>query len=258
MRRWWPVGVIVFVALVLLASFQAAFQHAAPSGSGSDAAQRGPAAHWTFSARLGDRVIDSAGGHDGIVRHPIWMTSEKYFSFSVILRLDGERTYMEVPSAEELPFDGAFTLAAWVKSDSHRDRQILVYKADPGGNFRAAPVTFYVPWGQGRLGLVLSDGQKRVGFLSDGTIRTGQWHHVALTYDDRTGEIRYYIDGEPAGEDTTSWRPRDHPGPLYIGMGRAREEAFFPFRGELESLMVYERALAPQEIQRLYRRETLP
>lgn len=253
MRRWLPLGILAIVGLVLLVSLQTAFQHRASSDS-----ERGPVAYWSFSSRVGDRVVDTAAGHDGLVYYPHWVTSVESFSFNVVLELDGEKTYMEVPSAEHLTFEGDFTLAAWVNAESHRERQILVFKGDVGGDFRAAPIIFYVPWGEGRLGLVLSDGGRRVGFLSDRTIRGNRWQHVAFTYDEQTGKIRFYIDGEEAGERMTSWRPRRHFGPLYIGMGRAGGEAFFPFRGQIESLVLYERELSLEEIQALARRVSLP
>ncbi len=253
MRRWLPLGILAFVGLVLLASLQAAFQHRV-----SSSVQGGPVAYWSFSARVGDRIIDAAGGHDGLVHYPRWVTSVKSFSFNVILELDGEKTYVEVPSGGQLTFEGAFTVAAWVNVESHTKRQILLFKGDDQGDFRAAPIVFYVPWGEGRLGLVLSDGGRRVGFLSDGRISRGQWHHVAVSYDDQTGRIRFYIDGDPAGERMTSWRPRSHLGPLYIGMGRAGGEAFFPFRGLIESLVLYEWELSLEEIQALARRVALP
>jgi hypothetical protein len=253
MRRWLPLGVLAFVGLVLIASLQSAFQHRV-----SSSVQGGPAAYWSFSARLGDRVIDAARGHDGLVYYPRWVTSVEYFSHNVVLELDGEKTYVEVPSGGQLTFEGAFTVAGWVNVESHAKRQILLFKGDSQGDFRAAPIVFYVPWGEGRLGLVLSDRGKRVGFLSDRAIRRNQWRHVAVSYDDQTGRIRFYIDGEAAGERTTSWRPRRHSGPLYIGMGRVGDENFFPFRGQIESLVLFERELSPGEIQALAQRIALP
>ncbi|MFB6271907.1 MAG: LamG domain-containing protein [Salinibacter sp.] len=256
LRRWWPVGVVAFVGLILGLSVLAAFRQGGSATSAS-AGDGGPIAQWDFASRIGNRVLDSAGGHDGTVHHASWTTSSKYFSFSVLLQLDGERTYMEIPASQAPTLDGAFTVAAWIRSASHSQRQILLFKADPTGSFRSAPVKVYVPWGQGRIGIVFSDGKKRVGFLSDESIRSKQWYHVAVTYDDSHGRIRYYIDGQLAGEDTTSWRPRGELSPFYIGMGRTDEDVFFPFEGKLESIMLFKRTLSTDEVARLYRRENV-
>ncbi len=249
---------LVGVPLVIAASVYTAFrqgQEGAPSRPGS---QQGLIAHWNFQGNLGDRVIDAVGGHRGILHDPIWVTSRKAFS-TPVLRFDGEKTYIEVPPAPELALAGSFTLAAWVKVDSNRRRQALVQVADPGGDLRRAPVTFYVPWGEGRLGLVLSDGRKRVGFLSDKQIRSGQWQHVAVAYDGQTGQIRFYIDGEPAGERTTSWRPRpDQGGPLLIGVAGSASPGWHRYQGELLSLSVYARELDPTEIEELARQALAP
>jgi hypothetical protein len=210
-------------------------------------------AHWSFQGNLGDRVIDAVGGHHGTLHDPIWVTSRKSFN-TPLLRFDGERTYIEVPPAPELALTESFTLAAWVKVDSNRRRQALVQVADPGGDLRGAPVTFYVPWGEGRLGQVLSDGRKRVGFLSDEQIQSSQLQHVAVTYDEQTGQIRFYIDGEPAGERTTSWRPRPDqggPGPLLIGVAGSASPGWHRYQGELLSLSLYGRVLSAEEIETL-------
>lgn len=245
-RRWWlPLGIFALIAVVSLASIHAALRRTTPSAYS-------PAAHWTFLASYGDRVIDLVGGYAGKLYSPQWRSTTEHFSSNVILHFDGEKTFVEVPPTRALELQGAFTIAAWLRSESAKARQILLQRADEH-DFRKAPITLYAPWGEGRLGLVLSDGQKRVGFLSDRAIRAKAWHHVAVTYDD--GQIRFYIDGELAGERTTRWRPPQvPPGPIYIGMGRVGEESFYPFQGELESLTIYHRALTPPEIEKLYRR----
>lgn len=244
--QWWlPLGVLALIAVVSLASVYAALRRTTPS-------PYSPAAHWTFLASYGDRVVDLVGGYVGRLYYPQWRNTTEHFSSNVILHFDGKKTFIEVPPTRALELQGAFTIAAWLRSESNRARQILWQRADEH-DFRKAPVTFYVPWGEGRLGLVLSDGVKRVGFLSDRAIRAKAWHHVAVTFED--GRIRFYIDGDPAGERTTSWRPPQvPPGPMYIGMGRVGDERFYPFQGELESLTIYHRALTPQEIEKLYRR----
>jgi hypothetical protein len=41
-------------------------------------------------------------------------------------------------------------------------------------------------------------------------------------------------------------------------MGRVGDENFFPFRGQIESLVLFERELSPGEIQALAQRIALP
>jgi hypothetical protein len=245
-ERWWlPLSVFALIAVVSLASVYAALRRTTPS-------PYSPVAHWTFLASYGDRVIDLVGGYAGKLFSPQWRTTTEHFSGNVLLHFDGEKTFIAVPPTRALEFQGAFTIAAWLRPESNRARQILFQRADEH-DFRKAPVTVYTPWGEGRLGLVLSDGQKRVGFLSDRAIRAKTWQHVAVTYEE--DRIRFYIDGELAGERTTRWRPPQlPPGPIYIGMGRVGEKGFYPFQGELESLTIYHRALTQTEIEKLSRR----
>lgn len=248
-RRWLPVGALTLVALVITASVYTALQQ----GDTRPQPEGNLVAHWAFQKRSEREIIDTAGGHNGTLYEPRWILDRRYFSVP-LLRLDGEKTFVEIPPDPALTLGGSFTIAAWIKVDSRNRRQALFHKADPAGDLRHAPVTFYAPWGQGRLGLVLSDGEKRVGFLSDSPIRGGGWHHVAVTYHVRTGKIRYYIDGEPAGEDTTSWRPRPQAqsGPVLLGAaGTPPAAGWHYFQGELYSLRLYNRVLGPDEIEAL-------
>lgn len=251
-RRWLPLGALLLVPLVLLASLYAALNRAPsrPFGAGSVS---GLVAHWTFQGSFGGRVVDAAGGHDAQLYAPQWDVKRSAFGAPALL-FDGERTYAEVLPAPELRFEGSFTIAAWVNVVDPRARQALLHKADPGGDLRRAPVTFYVPWGEGRLGLVLSRQGKRVGFLSDERISRG-WHPVAVTYDRETGEIRFYLDGELAGERVTSWRPAPgQDGPLYIGLAGSPQRAWHRYRGGLLSLRIYSRALSGGEVEALAER----
>jgi len=108
------------------------------------------------------------------------------------------------------------------------------------------------PAGQGNF-LTFHTGHAGGGneLVSTSAIPTGQWVHVAGTYDPSTGEKKLYVNGtlvasatltDPLVYDTTS------SGDLYIGQDPGGGEAF---QGAIDDVGVWNRALTASEIQTL-------
>jgi hypothetical protein len=113
-------------------------------------------------------------------------------------------------------------------------------------------------WEQGHYALVL-DGRRPGAYLnigggrenafavwSDGppiTLKT--WTHLAFTYDGR--DLRLYVDGKSAGR-TVIGRARV-PGQGTFQLGR-RQDGYNYFAGGLDEIILYARALSPEEILR--------
>ena len=153
---------------------------------------------------------------------------------------------LEIPDAPALEPD-AFTVEAWVKPaeipTEGDTRRWLVAK---GGN----------EWVDGHYALLV-DGSRVGAYLNcgggrenvvavwsaDGRVRTGAWHHLALTFDGRT--LRIFADGEGVG-DVPVARPRPHgSGPLVLGF---RPDGHVGFRGMLDEVRVHRRVLSLEEI----------
>jgi hypothetical protein len=79
---------------------------------------------------------------------------------------------------------------------------------------------------------------------SDGPrLQTNRWHHLAFTYDGT--RLRLFVDGQPAGE-TRIERPRV-AGSSPVTLGR-RQDGYSYFRGGLDEVRLYDRALDPAEV----------
>jgi hypothetical protein len=125
----------------------------------------------------------------------------------------------------------ALTVEAWIKPE------IL---AENAGIFLA----------DRRYGLQLtSDGRLKANLMirenwnqgiSEGAVSAGAWHHVALTYDG--DQMRFYIDGIPAGEADTAGGPIDawDAEPLFMGEG---------FRGAMDQVRVWNSARTTTQLQ---------
>jgi len=144
---------------------------------------------WLFDEGAGDNARDSSGkGNDGeLFNDPKWVDGK----FGKALDFDGKDDYVEVPDSDTLDVTSV-TLAAWVKSEANvlLDGNVIVYKL-------ASYIHQY--WSATmNPGVFVGGVWCGSGWLPQGVIWDGEWHHVALTYDGSTQ--KFYVDGVFAGE----------------------------------------------------------
>jgi hypothetical protein len=151
-------------------------------------------------------------------------------------RFDGTDDRLVVPHAPELSFKAtdAFTLAAWVQLPEERvdGWQGIVCKSRD-------QKPWYGLWIEG-------DGRYVFGGptnIHGGRIKAG-WHHVGGVQSD--GRRTLYVDGRAAGSGEA--QPADGPGDLWIGGSKSVREFF---RGAIEDVRLYRRALSHPEVARL-------
>lgn len=89
----------------------------------------------------------------------------------------------------------------------------------------------------------------------------GRWHHIAVTYDNQSGEVIQYFDGREVSREVHSLHQPDRPlsfGPCEIGnWGLPTEGHQFPIRnlnGAIDEFAIYSTALSATEIQSFYRK----
>lgn len=86
-----------------------------------------------------------------------------------------------------------------------------------------------------------------------------RWHHIAVTYDNHSGEVIQYLDGKEISREVNDHHVADRPvtfGPSEIGnWGLPTEKHKFPIRnlnGRIDEFLIYKAALPPTEIHALY------
>ncbi len=87
----------------------------------------------------------------------------------------------------------------------------------------------------------------------------GRWHHLAVTYDNQSGEAVQYFDGEPVSREVSPFHVAGRSivfGPCELGnWGLPTEGHQFPIRnldGRMDEFFIYRSALSAEEIQALY------
>ncbi len=195
---------------------------------------------------------DVLGRHDGVLEGGVGFAPglvDRAFS------LDGEDDFIRVAHADELDLTGSFTLVAWIFPTTAEKLQALIQKWPLSSTeFGPGKFSFAIELGQG-LALGLSD-EEFYSFRSPANAFTRNvWNMVAAVYDQSTGTRYLYANGrEVARRQGPPIALERNRVDLTIGAATnpstGDSQAFF--RGLLDEVAIYRRALVDVEIQRLY------
>ena len=183
------------------------------------------------------------------------------FYGNAVSQIDRVRIPLEDGASTQYPVNvgaGSFTVEAWLRcayadnastaTDEDARYSNIVYDRDSWGEQRGHV------WGVTRSGgsLVACFGQAGSGgawatIFSTSDIGDGEWHHVAVTRNQSTGQVRIWVDGASAASgtyDTTDW---SYPAGHTVGSGQDNEYAVigtekhdvgFGYNGELDELRI--------------------
>ena len=172
--------------------------------------------------------------------------------------LDGIDDYVEVPSSESLQLTSAITIEAWVFVEELTPGPVcMIVNKEGVSGFYEIPfeigILAFEPYSC-FLGWHLSEPQVTttapdVGddwHEGGGPIPLDRWTHVALTYDGAT--VRTYLDGTLQREFATYGNLYENDNALRIGARGAPGDPIQFFRGSIDELRIYNRALPQSEI----------
>lgn len=188
--------------------------------------------------RLNGPIVCLSGGHRANLHTPEGRIGQG-------LRLDGEDDFVEVPRwklNDVLHPHEELTLMLWVYADEPRDAYLLAKERVEGERYAGYRLEITR---EGRVRFLVAIAGEGEPYPT-APFPTGEWVLVAATLD-RQGRQRLFINGELKAE---VQRPADGvPTPcdrdFYLGANFG-VEAFF--RGRLDEVRLYNRALTPEEI----------
>lgn len=226
---------------------------------------------WTFDETAGTVAHDIAGGRDGTPQPgPIGGTGPLPVAGEVngAFEFDGSSTFVEVPDGPGTlsfgnPTDN-FSIDAWIKVDSQNklgvlpilDKRVAINNAVSGYSFFLS---------NGAPGFQLADGAAAnpicdsgpptstsscTNYVSNVDVADGRWHLVAVTVQ-RTGtpQVALYVCGTGVLSGTARTGNANNNASLLIGSGYPIVNATTYFKGDIDELEIFTRALMPQEIQ---------
>ena len=205
--------------------------------------------HWEFEEGGGNQAYDSAYENDLWVWWPEWTTGV----IGGALNFDGtDYAEGEHHSSQQI-YTNQITISVWIRLTEdvgNHEARIISKELDEENSWA---LTIFGEGYSGSTGNQIafhdSDGES-LGYdcISPSHLRAGQWYHVAVT--DNGGSITMYLNGEP---DWSSEAGYGIPSEIYapIWVGRTHYRAYF--KGLMDDLRVYNRALSVGEISEMYR-----
>ena len=210
--------------------------------AGADPAK--PVMAWSFEQGDTRAVLDATGnGFEAMCVGTVGFGPGKV---GRCLRLDG-KSHLRVDAAGGFN-PSSFTLCAWVNPERATARRGIVAKRV--GNV-AAPFVLAMQEGTLRFEGCGSSGTFWPFNFSGPDIPIGRWSHVAVTLESNN-QIVLYVDGEPVARKQITEKPAPNAEPLVIGReawgGEEGQASPALFRGMIDEVKVYKRALSADEV----------
>ncbi len=238
--------VIVLVGTVT--SFFAGGLRAEPASDGKEHSKLpGPVLHYNFESQTVDAVLNQLGrAHPGKPNRAFFTKSlSGDTSFSA--RKEPVKTgYIETADHED--FNGPeFTVAAWVKLRRDDSNGSVVCKHDwLNGGARGFVLRFY---SSKKPNLTIgAAGWKSVD--GETPLLVNQWTHVAGTFDGT--HLRIFHNGRLDGSNEITEDYTPSPYPLRVGHAAFALDRHRKFDGQLDDVMLWNRALSESELRELY------
>jgi hypothetical protein len=225
-------------------------------------AQTGLVAYYPFNGNAND---ESGNGNNGTVLGGATLTTDRFGNPNSAYHFDGVSGIIEVPDAPILNVQNSITLAAWVYPEVNSGVALPIvvkYRSRTGEDaYLLYAWTSGAPTGPRFRVDVAPYGGANGDIVSPYLLPTNTWSFAVGTYDSSTGNVNLYVDGVLVASGPTFGLPGPinvSSRPLCIGgvlEGVTGTDIFYAFKGKIDDVRVYNRALTSGEISQLYNNE---
>jgi len=265
-KRYGPVVAALVSTVVMAGVTHARGIEAAGVQSASVAAAGAPTQGLVARYLFNGNALDSSGsGRNGVI-HNATLTSDRLGNGSSAYSFNGTNAYIEVPdnNAFSLPTTGHLSISVWMRPGTltfpdtegtgyvhwlgkgATNQQEWTFRMYSAGNTenRANRTSFYL------FNLAGSEG---AGSYVEEAVTPGTWYHYVAVADMPSDTIKLYKNGVLEDQDSfmnSQYHvvPKNGTSPLRIG---TRDFASF-FKGAIDNLYIYNRALSATEVQQLF------
>ena len=205
-------------------------------------ATAGLVAAYSFNEGTGTSVADASGnGHVGTLTGAAWSAQGK---FGNALTFNGTNAWVTVASTALLNLTTGMTLEAWVFPTAHSANwnNVIIKERTNGEAYNLySNINTGVP-----AAYVVRAAAPTAPLDARGTAQLplNAWSHLAVTYDGAT--LRLFVNGIQVGSRAVTGALLTSTGALRIG-GNSIWGEFF--KGQIDEIRIYNRALTPAEIQ---------
>ena len=219
-----------------------------PAGTFDPVADADTIGFWRLGESSGTTAVDAAGSNDGTYNN-VTLGSAGAVSGDTSADFNGSNSYVNLGNLEVA--GSGITMAAWINADTFGGGDGRIFaKSDGTANADHTWMLSIIDVGADvYLRLRISAGSHtEVLISSDYALNTGQWYHVAATYDQTSGEMAIYLDGalvELGAHTVGGAVDQDPTRDVWIG-GNPMGGNYFD--GRIDEAFLSERALTADEI----------
>jgi hypothetical protein len=197
----------------------------------------GLVAAYSFNEGTGTTLTDRSGrGHTGTVSGATWSTQGR---FGGALSFDGVNDWVTIADTAALDLTTGMTLEAWVLPSTLQEWRTVLLKEQSGG----LVYSLYTSGGGTRPSAYVA-APDEIGVVGPSSVSTTSWTHLAVTYDGVM--LRFFVNGTQVATRALTAPLTASTGALRIGGNNVWTEFF---RGRIDEVRVYNRALTAAEIQ---------
>ena len=219
------------------------------ANGGTKCEDRGPVTYFPFDEGTGSVAHDMTGnGHDGtLAGNANWNNTAKFGGKAMYF--DGSGDYVQLPSAGISTRSG--TYATWLRPDwSGTTYQAYgIFQTQNGVN-QAGWISIFKWFGNIFYFRISANGDccgNDLTFAPAGHFYSGQWTHLAATWDQTGNFMRVYINGNlVAQRGGINWNIPAAAATSRIGVGHDQW-----YRGRMDDVAIYDHPLSQGEIQSL-------
>jgi len=205
--------------------------------------------HWTFDEGAGDVAQDSSGNNNGALQgNPAWVAGS---SGGTAVNFDDSDDIIIIEDNPSLDIEDALTISLWVNTANVVSPNHMVTKQPSGtapdnypGNYE-----FRVKDNTIQFLHQTSESTDYNLYISTSFITAGEWHHAAVSVEEG-GMVEFYLDGISAGG-TPQLGVFGVLNDESLRIGGRKDDHFF--NGILDDVYIYDRVLAPSQIEGLSR-----
>ena len=228
---------VAIVAIVLAALCVAA----------SAADEKGLVAHWDFNKGKGNVLHDKSGNkNDGRIYGAAWVKG----TVGTALQFDGKDDYVDCGAGPSLNVEKAATVVLWFKPEALQGG--LVTRSTGMGWTDQRLVIAFLTYFTRKLSLLGCLASGKTYWRGDLPLPpTKGWSHLAMTFDARN--VKVYLDTVLVTSTVKGFEPKFADVPLLIGKCQGLGKQFF--KGLIDEVRIYNRALTQAEVEVLYKAE---
>ncbi|MBN1169343.1 hypothetical protein JXA63_05665 [Candidatus Woesebacteria bacterium] len=224
-------------------------------------AQFGPDESWISNGLVGYWKLDetSSPSYDssGNGNSGTWHNSadDSVGKFGNAISLSSSTSdYVSISSSDDLNPTDAVTVALWVKPDDSAKSswQEFVMKAQSNTvSLRQYNIRPQINTGYLQGGVISEDGTALTTTAENVIVPNDTWSHVAMTYDYIDSTVRLYMNGKLVQTEVeVGGKINTTDGALALGRLGSYSAEYFD--GDMDEVRVYNRALSPSEVEKLY------